>query len=72
MQSKKKGNAQRVNDLLNISEGKGDKRNLIDLIIFVECVEIFELLFFKDEILVPIYFRAHRWKVERLRHRNVI
>ena len=48
------GNTPGVISSIIISESKGDKRHLIDLIIFVEYVEIFELLFLKDEILFSI------------------
>ena len=44
----------RINDLLTILEGKGDKRDLFDLIILVKYVEIFEILFFKDHIMFSI------------------
>ena len=48
------GNTPSVNGLLLISESKGDEWDLMDLIIFVEYVERFELLFFEDKIIFSI------------------
>ena len=48
-------NSPGVNDLLVISESRGSKTDLIDLIIFVKYIEVFELLFFKYEIIISIF-----------------
>ena len=69
---RKLGNTPTVNYLLNKLETIGDKRDLIDLIKFVEQVEISELLFFKDVIILSSFFRGLRGKIKWFLYRNIM